>query len=185
MRPLPIHSALILQWRMPRPPVMLFVCPIDEKPSIEHRAWAQAQAWAWAWAIIMADDSAIKSAMGTGQSLERIMRGQSLRLRLFKIIAAPLPRRVARYHSQQKSRLQETGQRESRALVGQPRTEPHNREVMRRTRRQAPRCPLRNQQRVLWGTAISRHLRQATRRHGRTRLQANTQARRATPRKPL
>ena len=185
MRPLPIHSALILQWQMPRPPVMLLVCPIDKMPPMEHGALAWAWAWAWAWAIIIADDSTAKSTPGTGQSLERIMRGRSLRLHLFEITAAPLPRRAARCHLRQESRLRETGQRESRALVGLPRIEPDNTEAMRRTRRQAPRCPLRNQRRALWGAAISRHLRQAIRHHGRTRLQANTQAQRATPRKPL
>ena len=103
MRPLSIHSALILQWRMPQPPVMLFVAQLIKMPSMTHGALAWAWAWAWAWvwvwvwvwAIIMTDDSAAKSAMGTGQSLERIMRGQSLCLHLFEITAAPLPRRAA------------------------------------------------------------------------------------------
>lgn len=118
-------------------------------PSMEHGAPAWAWAWAWAWAIIMADDSAAKSAMGTGQSLERIMRGRSPCLHLFEITAAPLPRRAARCHLRQESRLRETGQRESRALVGRPRIEPDNTEAMQRTRRKAPQYPLRNQRKAL------------------------------------
>lgn len=134
-------------------------------------------------AVCLIDENAVYDA--SSNRTEPIKWGQSLCLRLFEIIAVPLPRRLAQCRSQQESQRQEMAQKGNRAPGDRPRVEPHNIEAMRHTRRKAPRYPLRNQRKALWETAISRHLRQAVRRHGSTRPQANTQARRPIPRKPL
>lgn len=66
MRPLSIHSALILQWRMPRPPVMLFVCPIYKNAVHDARGTGMGMGMGMGMGIGMGIGIGMGMGMGMG-----------------------------------------------------------------------------------------------------------------------